>query len=185
MKRCFLSPLLLALVLFTGCETSQLTVQDDAERLAPVLGVEVDEIQYLGRANFVVRKLGPFGGRYYPKGIIVLTQDEILVYSRYQNLIMSKRYEELEGVSMIESQVHVKDEVHKMVLELGVEPLRYGNSSEREEVYALLTGFNVPIFEMTRASNLARTQFHTQVHSEGNTWLDDNPGPVTLPDSYN
>ena len=142
MKRYFM-PLLLFLVLaFSGCESTQLTVQEDAEHFAPALGVDDSEIQYLGRGNFVVKRLGTVGGRYYPKGIILLTQDEIRVYSRYQTLVMSKRYEELAGVSMIENQLHVKDEAEKMVLEMGVDPIRNDNSIEREKVFGLLTGFN-------------------------------------------
>ncbi len=165
MKRCFVPPFFFILIYLTGCETSELTLNQDADRLATKLGVESSEIQYLGVGNFVVKKLGAFG-RYYPKGMVVLTQDEIRVYSRYQNLIMSKSYEELEGVSMIESQVHVKDDVHKIVLELGVNPLRYDHSIEREQVYSLLLGFSVPNFELTRASNIDRSRFRSEFYSD-------------------
>ena len=169
-------------VLFSACETTQLSVQADAESLAPVLGLESEEIQYLGRANFVVKLLGTVGGRYHPKGIVVLTQDDIRVYSRYQKLIMVKRYEELAGVSMIENQLHVKDEMEKMVLELGVDPLRNDNSTEREKVYGLLTGFKVASFEMTRAHNFDSSRFQGGVYSDSYSAGDDYGGPVTLPD---
>ncbi len=169
MKRCFLPlPLILAFLL-SGCETTEtaeLTIQDDADRLAPVLGVDESGIQYLGRGNFVVKRLGTMGGRYYPTGIILLTQDEIRVYSRYQTLVMSKRYVELAGVSMIENQLHVKDETEKMVLELGRDSLRDDNSSEREKVFGLLTGFKVASFEMTRAHDFNRSQFRDAIHSD-------------------
>lgn len=182
MKRRFLTPLLACALFTTGCETTQLTVQDDAESLAPVLDLAAEQIQYLGRSNFVVKRLGTVGGHYHPKGIVVLTQDEIRVYSRSQNLIMSKRYEELAGVSMIENQLHVKDEVEKMVLELGVNPHRYDNSVERDKVYGLLLGFKVPNFEMTRAHNFDMSRFGTQIHSDSFGAGDDYAGPVTLPD---
>ena len=169
-------------VLFPGCETTQLSVQADAESLAPELGLEAEEIQYLGRANFVVKRLGTVGGRYHPGGIVALTQDEIRVYSRRQTLIMSKRYDELAGVSMIENQLHVKDEMEKMVLEMGVDPLRNDNTSEREKVYGLLIGFKVASFEMTRAHNFHSSQFGDTIHSDGFSAGDDYSGPVTLPD---
>ena len=134
--------------------------------MAPVLGVEAEEIQYLGRGNFVVKNLGTIGGRYFSQGFVVLTQDEIRVYSRYQNLIMSKRYEYLEGVSMVENQLHVKDEIEKMVLEMGVDPLRHDNLIERQKVYGLLTGFNVANFEMVRAHKFDHSKFRGQVYGD-------------------
>lgn len=182
MKRWFLTPLLLSWLFFAGCETTELTVEDDAESLAPALGVQAEEIQYLGRGNFVVKRLRTMGGRYYPRGIILLTQDEIRVYSRYQTLIMSKSYEELAGVSMVENQLHVKDEVEKMVLELGRDPLRIDNTSEREKVYGLLTGFKVASFEMTRAHDFHRSQFRDAIHSDSISAGDDYAGPVALPE---
>ena len=152
MKRFFQILSTLMAILFGGCATQQLSVDKHGEKMSPRLSVKESEIQFLSHGDFIAR-FDNLDRRIVAKGIIALTESELRLETRHFRYLFSKElttipFHEMEGVSKIASQIHIKHGGKEIVLEFKPRFFRYGNAKESETVFQLLVSRGIPEYEV-------------------------------------
>ncbi len=140
-------------ILFSGCATQQLSVGKYGKKLAPRLGTKESEIQFLSYGDFIAR-FDNLDRRIVARGIIALTESDLRLETRHFRYLFSKElttipFHEMEGVSKIASQIHIKHGGKKIVLEFNPRFSAYDNSKESETVFQLLSSRGIPVYEVT------------------------------------
>ena len=129
MKKFFQILSTLMAILFGGCATQQLSVDKHGKKLAPRLGTKESEIQFLSYGDFIAR-FDNLDRRIVAKGIIALTESDLRLETRNYRYLFSKElttipFHEMEGVSKIASQIHIKHGGEAIVLEFNSLSFRY------------------------------------------------------------
>ena len=149
MKRCFLPPLLLVALLLSACDYQELTLEQDADRMAPKLGVESSQIQFLSYSDFKARiehknrKVTAF------RGTVALTDSELHLHTRHKKHIFSSDVvsipvREMEAVCVIDSQVHIKHAEEEIILDFEANSSRGFAASDTFELVQRLANLGVP-----------------------------------------
>ena len=140
-------------ILFSGCVSQQLSVEQHGKKLASRLGTNESEIQFLSYGNFIVQiedKNRKYGVK---KGIIALTDSDLRLESRHIRYQFSKELtviplNEMVGISKIASQIHLKHGEEEIILEFNPPSSSYTNAKKSETVFQLLANRGMPVFEV-------------------------------------
>ena len=117
-----LPPLLVVALLLSACDYQELTLDQDADRMAPKLGVESSRIQFLSYSDFQARiehknrKVTAF------RGTVALTESDLRLLTRHKKHLFSKDVvsipiREMNGVCVVNSQVHIKHADEEIILD--------------------------------------------------------------------
>ena len=160
MKKFFQVHFALMAILLGGCATQQLSVDKHGKKLAPRLGTKESEIQFLGYGDFIAR-FDHLDRRIVAKGIIALTESDLRLETRNYRYLFSKEltsipFHEMEGVSKIASQIHIKHRGEAIVLELNSRSFRYLPPKEPETVFQLLASRGIPVYEVAEVTEFPR-----------------------------
>jgi len=161
MKKFFQILFALMAVLLGGCATHQLSVDKHGERLAPRLGTKESEIQFLSYGDFIAHFDNLDRRIVVEKGIIALTKSDLRLETRHHRYLFSKElttfpFHEMEGVSIIASQIHIKRGGKEIVLEFNPRSSAYDNSKESETVFQLLASRGIPVYEVAEVTEFPR-----------------------------
>ena len=152
MKEFFQVLFALMAVLLGGCATQQLSVDKHGKKFAPWLETKESEIQFLSRGDFIAQFDNP-NRRIVAEGIIALTESDLRLETRHIRYLFSKElttipFHEMEGVSKIASQIHIKHDGKEIVLEFNPRSSTYDNAKESETVFQLLASCGIPVYEV-------------------------------------
>ena len=164
-------------VLFGGCATQQLSVEKHGKNLAPRLSAKESEIQFLSYGDFIAR-FDDLDRRIVAKGIIALTESDLRLETRHFRYLFSKElttipFHEMEGVSKIASQIHIKRDGKEIVLEFNPRSSAHYNSKESETVFQLLVSRGIPVYEV---AELRRFPGYSRPRFARWSFADDYPG---------
>ena len=151
MKPLFLPPLFLISLFLSACDYHELSLNQDADLMAPKLGVESSEIRFLSYSDFQARiehknrKVTAFNG------VVALTDSELLLQTRHKkhlfsNDVVAIPIQEMDGVCLIDSQVHVKHGEEEIVLDFDANSSKDFAASDSFELVQRLAKFGVPPF---------------------------------------
>lgn len=140
-------------ILFSGCVSQQLSVEKHGKKLASRLGTNESEIQFLGYGDFIAQFDDLNKRIVAEKGIIALTDSDLRLESRHVSYLFSKELtviplHELEGVSRIASQIHLKHGEEEIILEFNSLSSAYANAKESETVFQMLASSGIPVYEV-------------------------------------
>ena len=143
---------LMALFL-AGCATQQLSVEKHGEKLAPRLSVKESEIQFLSYGDFIAQFDNLDRRIVAERGIIALTESDLRLQARNSRYPFSKElttipFHEMEGVSKIASQIHIKHGEEEIVLEFNRRSSPYYNAKDPETVFQFLASRGIPVYEV-------------------------------------
>ena len=162
----------LTAILLAGCATQQLSVDKHGGKLAPRLRVEESEIQFLSYGDFIARFENPDRKIVAEKGIIALTESDLRLGTRHFRYLFSKElttipFHEMEGVSKIASQIHIKHGEEEIVLEFNRPSSPYYNANDPETVFQLLSSRGIPVYEVAEITDFPR---YTRPHGAGSRY---------------
>ena len=160
-------------ILLSGCVSQQLSVEKHGRKMAPRLSVNESEIQFLGYGNFIAQFEDLDKRIVAEKGIIALTESDLRLETRHYRYLFSKElttipFHEMEGVSKIASQIHIKHEGDDIVLEFNPGSSAYAHSKESETVFQWLAGRGIPVYEVAELKRFPR---YTKPLGAGNNSL--------------
>ncbi|MBC9867031.1 MAG: hypothetical protein F7O42_04000 [Opitutae bacterium] len=129
--------------------------------MAPRLSVNESEIQFLGYGNFIAQFEDLDKRIVAEKGIIALTESDLRLETRHYRYLFSKElttipFHEMEGVSKIASQIHIKRGEEEIVLEFNPGSSAYTHSMESETVFQLLASRGIPVYEVAELTEFPR-----------------------------
>ena len=147
-------------VLFSGCVSQQLSVEKHGKKLAPRLSAKESEIQFLSNGDFIAR-FDNLNRRIVAKGVIALTESDLRLETRNYRYLFSKElttipFHEMEGVSKIASQIHIKHGGEEIILEFNPRSSRYTTPKESETVFQLLASRGIPVYEVAEVTDFPR-----------------------------
>ena len=148
-------------LLLGGCATQQLSVDKHGKKLAPRLGTKESEIQFLGYGDFIARFDNPDRRIVAEKGIIALTESDLRLGTQHIRYLFSKElntipFHEMEGVSKIASQIHIKHGKEEIVLEFNRPSSPYYNAEDPETVFQWLANHGIPVYEVTELTEFPK-----------------------------
>ena len=144
-----------------GCATQQLSVEKHGGKFAPRLSVKESEIQFLSYGDFIAQFENLDQRIVAERGIIALTESDLRLETRHIRYLFSKEltaipFHELEGVSKIASQIHIKHDGKEIVLEFNRPSSPYYNANDPETVFQLLTSRGIPVYEVAELTEFPR-----------------------------
>ncbi len=148
-------------ILLSGCVSQQLSVEKHGRKLAPRLSVNESEIQFVSYAAFIAKLDNPNRRFITQKGIIALTESDLRLETRHFKYLFSKElttipFHEMEGVSLIASQIHIKRGEEEIVLEFNPGSSAYTHSKASESVFQWLAGRGIPVYEVAELTEFPR-----------------------------
>ncbi len=148
-------------ILLSGCVSQQLNVEKHGKKLASRLGTKDSEIQFLSYGDFIAQFDDLDRRIVADKGIIALTESDLRLETRHFRYLFSKElttipFHEMEGVSKIASQIHIKHGGEEIVLEFNPRSSRYNNPKESETVFQLLASRGIPVYEVAELTEFPR-----------------------------
>ena len=172
MKKFFQILSALTALLLAGCATQQLSVDKHGGKFAPRLGTKESEIQFLGYGDFIAQFENPDRRIVAEKGIIALTESDLRLKTRHIRYLFSKElttipFHEMEGVSKIASQIHIKHGEEEIVLEFNRPSSPYYNANDPETVFQLLSSRGIPVYEVAELTDFPR---YTRPHGAGSRY---------------
>ena len=189
MKKFFQIHFALMAILLGGCVSQQLNVDKHGERMAPRLRTRESEIQFLSYGDFIAR-FDDLDRRIVAKGIIALTKSDLRLETRHIRYLFSRElttipFHEMEGVSKIASQIHIKRDGKEIVLEFHPRSTAHYNAKESETVFQLLASRGIPVYEVAelrRFPGYTRPRFYgdfSGVLPSGDSFDDFSSGPIS------
>ena len=154
MKANTLLLLVLSTLLLTGCETYQLTIEQDGPKLASALGVKTSDILFLSKCEF-----GRFNPNFRPgragiafppdrvisqHGIIAITESDISFLNEDRRLLSTQRISNFHGVAKRENQIQLHNNGRLIVAELAPASSRQLTREKHDTLYQMLLGKGVP-----------------------------------------
>ena len=161
MKKFFQILFALMTILLGGCTTQQLSVDKHGDKFAPRLGTKESEIQFLSHGDFIAHFDNYYRRIVAEKGIIALTESDLRLETRHFRYLFSKElitipFNEMEGVSKIASQIHIKRGGKEIVLDFNPRSSAHYNSKESETVFQLLASHGIPVYEAAELTEFPR-----------------------------
>ena len=161
MKKYFQIFSTLMAVLFGGCTTQQLSVDKHGDKFALRLGTKESEIRFLSYGDFITHFDDLDRRIVAEKGIIALTESDLRLETRHFRYLFSKElitipFQEMEGVSKIASQIHIKRGGKEIVLDFNPRSSAHYNSKESESVFQLLASRGIPVYEVAELTEFPR-----------------------------
>ena len=151
----------LTALLLAGCATQQLSVDKHGKKLAPRLGTKESEIQFLSYGDFIAQFDNLNRRIVAEKGIIALTESDLRLGTKHFRYLFSKElttipFHEMEGVSKIASQIHIKHGGKEIVLEFNRPSSPYYNANDPETVFQWLASRGIPVYEVVELTEFPR-----------------------------
>ncbi len=160
MNKFFHIPSVLFAILLSGCFSQQLSVDRHGKKLASRLGTKESEIKFLSYGDFIA-KIEIRNRKYVVKrGIIALTDSDLRLESRQHiRHLFSKELtviplQEMEGVSKIGSQIHIKHGEEEIVLEFDLGSSLYADAKDSETAYQWLASRGIPVYEVAEITRI-------------------------------
>ena len=186
MKEIFQILFALLAILFSGCDSLQLSADRHGKKLASRLGTNESEIRVLSYGDFIA-KIENRNRKYVVKrGIIALTDSDLRLESRHISYLFSKELtviplQEMEGVSKIGSQIHIKHGEEEIVLEFDLGSSLYADAKDSETAYQWLASRGIPVYEVAEITRIGRYTGPIGLQRRS----DKPPDPLYLENYYN
>ena len=138
--------------------------------MAPRLGVEESDIQFLSRVDFFARIYYENRMAVTRNGVIALTDSDMRLVTRHKKHLFSKDltsypFADMRGVSQIASQIHIVFREDTIVLEFDTVSDGHINSDQAEAVFQLLAQAGVPAYRVPEFVDIRRYTLRRRTES--------------------
>ena len=115
------------------------------------------EIRFLSYGDFIAQFVKPDRKLVVEKGIIALTETDLRLATEHYRYLFSKDlntipFQEMEGVSRIGSQIHIKHGGKEIVLEFNPGWSAYDDGKKSETAFGWLVGSGIPTYEVAEST---------------------------------
>ena len=148
MKPILLFPLLGVLLLLVGCESQSLTLEKHGQELAPALGAEVAELAFLSECQFQLVEAGKSASNRPQRGVLAMSDSHFYLVTAaadrsQQSYKITIPIQDMEGISKLPSQFHLKYQGEVMVFWLREADSKADTQEKYATVYTLFENRNV------------------------------------------
>ena len=182
-------PLILLLVILTGCNTmTQLSVEQDASRTASKLGTKPNDIQFLSYADFSVVTEPQLKKVIGENGTLALTDSNLYLFVHNSKFFFSRDlltvpYTDMKGIFQVNNQIQLKYRDLMMILEIRDPEVKSPDLDKQNSFYQMIRAQGIPEFEAVEIGEITRYRRQRDRFLTRSTALpSDNTWEPSLPD---